>query len=329
MATAGILVIGNEILSGKVVDTNSPYLCRELRTLGVDVERIITIPDRSTVIAEHVRAMHKAYDFVFTSGGIGPTHDDMTIDGIAAAFGAPARAQRVDRGRGSSAPRARRPNASQLKMAQVPAGATLIDAGDLWFPLVVVENVYILPGIPELLRKKFESARERFRGVPFVLKRVYVTRMESEIAEHLHDAARGVPGAHAGLVSADPGGVVPRDADARVARRRATSSARSTRCSIACRRRRPPGGVTDPTARIRWRFGVRASRLDDRVARARAGCAALGPARCAARAPARRPPPRGARARHLRLAKPAVALLLLGARWPGPRRRCGCATGRR
>src|SRR5207245_3219296 len=87
MPTAGILVIGNEILSGKVVDTNSPYLSRELRTLGVDVERIITIPDDVDVIAEHVRAMHEAYHLVFTSGGIGPTHDDMTIDGIAAAFG--------------------------------------------------------------------------------------------------------------------------------------------------------------------------------------------------------------------------------------------------
>jgi molybdenum cofactor synthesis domain-containing protein len=185
MATAGILVIGNEILSGKVVDTNSPYLCRELRELGVDVERIITIPDSIAVIAEQVKALSQAYDFVFTSGGIGPTHDDMTIEGVAAAFSRPIEysesiAARIQRAIGKT------PNPSQLKMAQIPAGATLLDAGDLWFPLVIVENVYILPGIPELLRKKFESARERFRGVPFVLKRVYVTRMESEIAEHLH-----------------------------------------------------------------------------------------------------------------------------------------------
>lgn len=197
MPTAGILVIGNEILSGKVVDTNSPYLCRELRTLGVDVERIITIPDQIDVIAEHVRAMHKAYDFVFTSGGIGPTHDDLTIDGIAAAFGRPLEhsesiASRIERATGKP------PNASQLKMAQVPAGATLIDSGDLWFPLVVVENVYIFPGIPELLRKKFESARDRFRGIPFVLKRVYVTRMESEIAEHLHGLLEEFPELHLG-----------------------------------------------------------------------------------------------------------------------------------
>lgn len=185
MPSAGILVIGNEILSGKVVDTNSPYLCRELRALGVDVERIVTIPDDVEVIAEHVKTMHKAYDFVFTSGGIGPTHDDLTIAGVAAAFGRPLEhsdsiAGRIRRATGEE------PTSSQLKMALVPAGATLLDSGDLWFPLVVVENVYIFPGIPELLRKKFEGARERFRGVPFVLKRVYVKEMESEIAEHLN-----------------------------------------------------------------------------------------------------------------------------------------------
>ena len=185
MPTAGILVIGNEILSGKVVDTNSPYLCRELRELGVDVERIVTIPDVVDVIAEQVRAMSDAYDLVFTSGGIGPTHDDMTVAGVAAAFGRPvefseAIAARIERATGKP------PNPSQLKMAEVPAGSTLLDAGDLWFPLVIVENVYVLPGIPELLRKKFESARDRFRGVPFVLKRVYVNQMESEIAEHLN-----------------------------------------------------------------------------------------------------------------------------------------------
>jgi molybdenum cofactor synthesis domain-containing protein len=192
MPTAGILVIGNEILSGKVVDTNSPYLCRELRALGVDVERIVTIPDEIPVIAEHVRVMSQGFDFVLTSGGIGPTHDDLTIEGVAAAFGAALQhsdsiLERMRRAMGSE------PNASQRKMAQIPAGATLLDAGDLWFPLVVVGNVYIFPGIPELLRKKFESARERFRGVPFVLKRVYVRSMESEIAEDLHAVLKEFP----------------------------------------------------------------------------------------------------------------------------------------
>jgi molybdenum cofactor synthesis domain-containing protein len=192
MPSAGIVIIGNEILSGKVVDSNSPYLCRELRALGVDVERMTTIPDVIETIARDVREMSEAFDFVFTSGGIGPTHDDLTIDGVAAAFERPvirstSIADRIRRATGKE------PNESQLKMAMVPEGATLLDAGDLWFPLVVVENVYIFPGIPELLRKKFESSRERFRGVPFVLKNVYVKNHESDIAESLNDLLNEFP----------------------------------------------------------------------------------------------------------------------------------------
>ena len=186
MPTAGILIIGNEILSGKVSDSNSPYFCRELRELGVEVERIVTIPDDVETIASHVRALSAAYDFVFTSGGIGPTHDDLTMVGIAEAFGRPIErsesiAARLQRAIGGEL------NASQLKMADVPKDAQLVDVGDLWFPVVIVENVHIFPGIPELLRKKFESIRQRFKGVPILLKRVYVKQRESQIAGVLNE----------------------------------------------------------------------------------------------------------------------------------------------
>ena len=185
MPSAGILIIGNEILSGKVADANSPYFCRELRPLGVDVERIVTIPDEIQTIAREVREMSEAYDLVLTSGGIGPTHDDLTIEGVAAPFGlaiehSESIEARIRRATGEEL------NESQRKMAQIPAGATLLDGGDLWFPLVVVRNVYIFPGVPELLRKKFASARDLFRGVPFVLRRVYVKSRESDIAASLH-----------------------------------------------------------------------------------------------------------------------------------------------
>lgn len=190
--TAGIIVIGNEVLSGKVTDTNSPYLCRELRALGVDLDRILTIPDVVETIASEVRAMSDAYDFVFTSGGIGPTHDDLTMEGVARAFGrelalSPSIAGRIERAQG------RAPNESQLKMAMIPAGASLVDAGDLWFPVVIVENVYVLPGVPELLMKKFASVRDRFRGEPFLLKNVYVKRRESEIAASLNELLAEFP----------------------------------------------------------------------------------------------------------------------------------------
>ena len=192
MATAGILVIGNEILSGKVVDTNSPYLCERLRGLGVDVERIVTIPDAIEIIASEVKAMSESYDYVFTSGGIGPTHDDLTIEGVAAAFG---RSVEIDKTLEEKVRLAIGDdlNQGQLKMAKVPAGATLIDSGDKWFPLVVVDNVYIFPGIPEALRRKFESACDRFSGVPYVLKRVYVKHRESDIVETLNALLEAFP----------------------------------------------------------------------------------------------------------------------------------------
>ena len=185
MPSAAMLVIGNEILSGKVVDTNSPYLARELRELGVDLERILTIPDEIDLIASEVKAMSEAHDYVFTSGGIGPTHDDLTMDGVAQAFGRKLvlnqnMCERLERASGEPA------NESQRKMAMLPEGAKTIDSGDLWFPIVVVENVHIFPGIPQLLQKKFESIRDRFRGDPFHLKKVFVTRHESDIAEALH-----------------------------------------------------------------------------------------------------------------------------------------------
>src|SRR5436309_4412163 len=87
--TAGIILIGNEILSGKVVDANASYLCRELRALGVDVRRICAIPDEVELIAAEVAAQSRDFDVVFTSGGVGPTHDDVTIEGVARALGVP------------------------------------------------------------------------------------------------------------------------------------------------------------------------------------------------------------------------------------------------
>jgi molybdenum cofactor synthesis domain-containing protein len=192
MPAAGILIIGNEILSGKIVDSNSPYLCSQLRELGVDVERIVTIPDDCDTIAAEVQRMSEAFDFVFTSGGIGPTHDDLTMDGVAAAFGrkvvqSDSMVARIERAQG------RAPDEGQLKMAMVPEGATLVDAGDLWFPAIIVENVFIFPGVPELLRKKFDSISERFRGIPFLLRRVYVKQLESDLVPALNDLLQEFP----------------------------------------------------------------------------------------------------------------------------------------
>jgi len=192
MPNAGLLVIGNEILSGKVVDTNSPFLAGQLRELGVDLERILTIPDDVDVIAQEVRYFHKAFDHVFTSGGIGPTHDDVTMEGVARAFGLEMveNAQLCERIANAVG---KKFNDAMRKMAMLPEGATIIDAGDLWFPIVVVENVHVFPGIPQLFEKKFRSIRQRFSGVPFRLTRVFVDRFESEIAGALNELLKEFP----------------------------------------------------------------------------------------------------------------------------------------
>jgi FAD synthetase len=85
--TAGIIIIGNEILSGKVHDSNSFYLSNELRALGINVRRISVIPDEIEAIGREVREFSERYDYVFTSGGVGPTHDDVTMAGVAKGFG--------------------------------------------------------------------------------------------------------------------------------------------------------------------------------------------------------------------------------------------------
>ena len=145
MSTAGILIIGNEILSGKVQDENAPYLLRELRTLGVDVERVHVIPDEIECIAEEVGRFSKAFRYVITTGGVGPTHDDVTMEGVARAFGLKLVRHVEMEKQLRDALRGKEPNASQLKMTELPEGAKLVATKDLWFPLVTLQNVFIFP----------------------------------------------------------------------------------------------------------------------------------------------------------------------------------------
>jgi molybdenum cofactor synthesis domain-containing protein len=190
--TAGIVLIGNEILSGKIADANAAYLCRELRALGVDVRRISVIPDETDGIATEVRAFSQAYDVVFTSGGVGPTHDDVTMAGVAQALGVEvvrhpvlvALLEGYFKGQLSEA---------RLKMAEVPAGAELVSGEGLAFPAVVARNVYVLPGVPEIFRQKFASIRERFRDAPYLLCNVFVSLGEGILADHLNALLRAYP----------------------------------------------------------------------------------------------------------------------------------------
>ena len=190
--TAGIVVIDNEILSGKVTDTNSSFLTRELRHMGVDVRRITVIPDDLDDIARTVRAFHERFDLVFTSGGVGPTHDDMTIEGIARAFGRSVVRERELEQKLREFYK-EKVNEARLKMSEVPQGAELIYGGALAFPTLKIANVYILPGIPEILQSKFLAIRERFSADPFHLRIVYTREGEGAIAQFLNDTLRSFP----------------------------------------------------------------------------------------------------------------------------------------
>jgi molybdenum cofactor synthesis domain-containing protein len=195
-ATAGIVVIGDEILSGKFADENASFLIGELRSLGVDLRRISVIPDDLDDIAETVVRFSGKFTHVFTSGGVGPTHDDVTMAGIARGFGtrvvqAPELEEKVRAYWGDKlAP-------ANLRLAQVPEGAELV-YGDAVWPVVSYRNIFVLPGVPALFRRKFLEIRERFRATPVVVARVYAGGEEGVLAPHLDAVVAAFPGVKIG-----------------------------------------------------------------------------------------------------------------------------------
>jgi molybdenum cofactor synthesis domain-containing protein len=197
--TAAILLIGNEILSGKVEDLNARFLTRELRALGVSLRRIEVVPDVVEEIAASVRPLSARFDFVFTSGGVGPTHDDVTLQAVGEAFGMEVRRHPelealLRAGYGD------RLHERDLRMADIPAGARLeygpggphADARAPW-PVVVVRNVWILPGVPSIFRRKFEAVRELFRAGPIHGRALFSRAGEGYIAGALDEAVSAFP----------------------------------------------------------------------------------------------------------------------------------------
>jgi len=184
VTTAAIVVIGDEILSGKFADENAAFLIGELRALGVELRRVVMIPDELDDIAATVVELARRVDHVFTSGGVGPTHDDLTMAGISRGFGTrvvrePELEKRVRAYYGDRLAEA------NLRLADVPEGAVLVWGHDQIWPVVSYQNVYILPGVPTLFRRKFVDIRDRFRTEPVTVARVYLDADEGAIATDL------------------------------------------------------------------------------------------------------------------------------------------------
>ena len=185
MTTAGVVVIGNEVLSGKVEEENARYFIRELRALGVELLRVVFVRDDPVVIAQDVRQMSQAFDVVFTTGGVGSTHDDVTFAAVSLAFEVPLEEhptlmKRLEDYHGDRiTPRIR-------QMARLPRGVELEGEEALRFPLIRLRNVYILPGVPSLVRSKFEVLRDRLRADrPFVVRELRLSVRETQIADML------------------------------------------------------------------------------------------------------------------------------------------------
>lgn len=192
MSTAGIVVIGNEVLSGKVEEENARYLTRGLRELGVALMRVVFVRDEIGTIAEDVRQMADAYTHVFTTGGVGSTHDDLTFEAIAAAFGVglelhPELDQALQAHYGSRYDHATR------RMALLPEGTELLGMGELRYPVIKVRNVFVLPGVPSFLKLKFDYLRPRLRTQPFALRQVFLSVGEDRIAVLLKAVADAHP----------------------------------------------------------------------------------------------------------------------------------------
>ncbi|MCB9686903.1 MAG: competence/damage-inducible protein A [Alphaproteobacteria bacterium] len=190
MPTAAVIVIGEEILSGKFADENGPWLIARLRALGCDLRRLVVVGDEPDAIADEVRRCAATHDHVLTTGGVGPTHDDRTFEGIGLGLGAPLAEHPellvlLD---AYGLPRTE----TNLRMVRVPVGAVL-ERGGGGFPTVRVGNVWVFPGVPVLMRARFESLAPAFAGEPVRTERVEVERREVEVAAAIEDVARAFP----------------------------------------------------------------------------------------------------------------------------------------
>jgi len=188
VTTAGLIVIGNEVLTGKVTDENTPFAVNELRQLGVELKQVAIISDEQRVIAETVHTFSTQFDWVFTTGGLGPTHDDVTMESIATAFSVPLveseelvqLVHRID------SPEKR---AVLQRMTMVPQGAEIFwgdeQKGHVW-PTIHMKNVYIFPGVPRLFRARFGAMRSMLQTVPVICQTVYSTLREVSIVTALN-----------------------------------------------------------------------------------------------------------------------------------------------
>ena len=193
MSSAAVVLIGDELLSGQVVDQNLNYIAKELASFGIVVTECRIIPDDEELITEVVNTLRRGVDYVFTTGGVGPTHDDITTKSIAKAFGVKVLLnekikQRFDAYFGDKA------TPETYRMCYFPEGAELLENTTSLAPGYKLENVFVLAGIPEVMRAMFEAAKPFFKQAPAILEiAVFGYASEGKISHGLGELQQKYP----------------------------------------------------------------------------------------------------------------------------------------
>ncbi len=185
--TAALLVIGNEVLSGRTQDLNIQFLAKRLGAIGIPVREVRVIPDVAETIVASVNDMRARFDHVFTTGGIGPTHDDITSECVAAAFGVPWEPHAEAWARLDASYKPGEFNAARQRMATMPRGATLIENAVSVAPGFTIGNVHVMAGVPRIMQSMFDSLAPSLQGgAPIASQALHAAGVqEGQIAEGL------------------------------------------------------------------------------------------------------------------------------------------------
>jgi len=182
--TAAVLIIGNEILSGRTQDANLAYIAKKMGEWGIRLREARVIPDIEATIIDTVNELRAGFDYVFTTGGIGPTHDDITAESIAKAFGVGLVCHQETFKKMEAVYKPGEFNAARQKMCYIPAGATTIENAVSIAPGFQIENVFVLAGVPSIMRAMVDNLRNRLvGGAPIQSRTVSVYLAEGVIAD--------------------------------------------------------------------------------------------------------------------------------------------------
>jgi molybdenum cofactor synthesis domain-containing protein len=194
--TAAVLLIGDEILSGRTKDKNLGFLADYLTALGIDLREARVVPDVEDEIVAALNVLRQRYSYVFTTGGIGPTHDDITADAVAKAFGVPINhdPKAVEILHAYFTSMGREPNEARMRMARIPEGASLIDNPVSMAPGFQMGNVFVMAGVPKIMNAMMEGVAARLTpGVPMQSRTVEFLGGEGDAAKALGEIQKVFP----------------------------------------------------------------------------------------------------------------------------------------